>query len=53
MNWFSVVDHSLEELRRIVIVEVDILGGHSPEVVGPVGDNPGRSLEDIGCMGLT
>ena len=52
MSSFSVVDHNLEKLRRIVVVEVDILAGRSLEV-GPVGYNPGRSLEDIGCMGLT
>ena len=51
MSCFSLVDHSLG-IRRIVVVEADILDGHSLEE-GPVGDNLGRSWEDIDCTGLT
>lgn len=52
MSWLCLVDHNLEEVRRTVVVEVDSLDGRSL-VEGPVGDNLGRSLEDIGCKGLT
>ena len=48
----SQVDHILEEVRRTVVAEVDILGGRSLEE-GLVGDNLGRNLEGVGCMGLT
>lgn len=53
MSWLCLVDHNLGELRRTVVVEVDSLDGRSLVVEGPVGDNLGRSLEDIGCKGLT
>ena len=48
----SLVAHNLGEVRRTVVAEVDTLGGRSLEE-GPVGDNLGRNLEGIGCMGLT
>ena len=46
------MDHNLEEVRRTVVAEVDILGGRSLEE-GLVEDDLGRNLEGIGCMGLT
>ena len=52
MSWLSQVDHSLEKVRRIEAVEVDILGSRNL-VEGPVGDSLGRNSEDIDCMGLT
>ena len=52
MSSIFLVDHNLERLRYTEVVEVDILGGCNPEE-GLVVGSPGRSLEGIGCMGLT
>ena len=51
-NLISVVDHNLEECHRTEVAEVGILGGRNP-AGSLVVDNPGRSWEGIGCMGLT